>query len=69
MRNLGVLDRFLRLLSGIVLLVVLVQVDSWWRYIGLLGFVFLWTALSGECYVYRWFGISTRQADKKVSEG
>ncbi|WP_068621519.1 YgaP family membrane protein [Paenibacillus tuaregi] len=64
MRNLGGLDRSLRVLLGIGMLVVFFQVDSSWRYVGLLGVFLLLTAALGTCIVYRWLGISTYRGSK-----
>ncbi|KZE74905.1 MULTISPECIES: YgaP family membrane protein [Paenibacillus] len=64
MRNLGGLDRSLRVLLGIGMLVVFFQVDSNWRYVGLLGVFPLLTAALGTCIIYRWLGISTYRGSK-----
>lgn len=64
MRNLSGLDRSVRLLLGISILVVFFQMDSNWRYLGLLGVFPILTAALGTCLVYRWLGISTYRGSK-----
>ncbi len=62
LRNVGGIDRALRIVIGIALLAWLAfgQGDvRWW---GLLGFVFLGTGLFGRCPLYVPFGIRTGRA-------
>ncbi|MCR2805788.1 YgaP family membrane protein [Paenibacillus soyae] len=63
MKNLSGLDRSVRLLLGIGMLVVFFQADSGWRYVGLLGVIPLATTALGTCFVYRLLGISTYRND------
>ncbi len=59
MKNVGSLDRVIRLLVGLVLLSGLVFLHGGIRYIGLIGFIPLLTAGIGFCPLYRVFGIRT----------
>ncbi|RIV23112.1 DUF2892 domain-containing protein [Alicyclobacillaceae bacterium I2511] len=59
MKNVGVLDRILRIFIGLVLLSVLIFAHGSVRYIGLIGLVPLLTAAIGVCPLYRLFGIRT----------
>ncbi|HVP38243.1 MAG TPA: DUF2892 domain-containing protein [Candidatus Saccharimonadales bacterium] len=60
-RNVGGIDRGLRLAAGVVILALGAVYRSWW---GLLGLLPLSTGLIGWCPPYTWFGISTRKAPK-----
>jgi hypothetical protein len=55
--NLGAIDRVLRIIVGLgLLLLVFVGPQTWW---GLIGLVPLLTGLSGFCPGYRLLGISS----------
>lgn len=58
-RNLGGLDRSLRLILGIMLLGLYGALEPPTRYFTLAGLVLVGTALTGQCPVYRLFGLST----------
>ena len=61
-RNIGPVERAVRLAVGLTLIAVAVMVPgAWWAYIGVLPLV---TALIGWCPLYSLFGISTA---KKVT--
>ena len=60
-KNMGITDRWIRVVLGIVAIAAGLYFKSWW---GLLGVVFLGTALIGTCPLYLPFGISTRQITK-----
>ena len=63
-KNEALLDRFLRLLAAIVLIVLFFKLDvaSPWNYIILaVAIVFIGTAVFGVCPIYTLFGIDTRQ--------
>lgn len=63
-KNEALLDRFLRLLAAIVLIVLFFKLDvaSPWNYIMLaVAIVFIGTAVFGVCPIYTLFGIDTRQ--------
>ncbi|MCC6717736.1 MAG: DUF2892 domain-containing protein [Acetobacteraceae bacterium] len=62
-RNVGGIDRILRIVVGLVLLgLTYFGVIGWW---GLVGIVPLGTALMGFCPLYRLFGASTCPAGGK----
>lgn len=63
-KNVGNIDRILRLLAGIALLMILIWGISPWRWLGLLGFIYLATALFRWCPAYTLMGISTCEAKK-----
>jgi hypothetical protein len=58
-RNVGTLDRILRLILGVVVLGLYGALDPPLKYFTLLGLVPLATALSGFCPLYALLGIST----------
>jgi len=58
-RNLGNLDRALRVVIGIALLSLLFVLEGSLRWIGLVGLVPLLTAAAGNCPLYSVFGLST----------
>lgn len=58
-KNVGGFDRWARLAVGIVLLAVLFTVEGPWRWIGLLGFVLVGTALVRWCPLYVPLGMDT----------
>jgi hypothetical protein len=60
-RNVGSIDRVLRIVVGIVLLsLVFAGPHTWW---GLIGIVPLLTAFAGYCPLYSLFGIGTCRAE------
>ncbi|RKX33643.1 MAG: DUF2892 domain-containing protein [Verrucomicrobia bacterium] len=54
--NMGALDRIIRLVVGIAILVLGYTTQSWW---GLVGLIPLGTAAIGWCPAYLPFGMST----------
>ena len=57
-QNLGIIDRWIRVLLGVGLLALtVIGPRSAWGYLGLLP---LFTGISGSCLVYSLFGWSTR---------
>jgi hypothetical protein len=60
-RNVGTLDRILRVALGLALILgfVLNDTASPWRWLYLLGVIPLATGLMGRCGVYSLLGIST----------
>lgn len=58
-KNMGTVDRGIRAVVGVVLLVLLFTLQGGIRYVGLLGIVMLITAAVGYCPAYRPFGIRT----------
>ena len=65
-KNVGMIDRILRVALGLALLAYLVLGSSSLRFIGLVGIVPLLTALVGHCPMYTLFGFSTCPAKKDV---
>ena len=64
-RNVGGIDRVLRILVGIVLLAMFFLFpDASWRYWTLIGIVPLATGLMGWCPAYTLLGIKTCPAQK-----
>lgn len=64
-KNVGDLDRMVRLGLGIVLLALLVLMDGPLRWIGLTGLVFLATAAVTWCPVYAVLGVRTCPDDRQ----
>ena len=58
-RNMGTLDRLLRLVAGIGLLGLYGALDAPLKYFTLIGLVFLGTAITGVCPLYSVFGWRT----------
>jgi hypothetical protein len=64
-RNIGPVDRAIRLIAGIGLLsLIFIGPQTWW---GLLGLVPLGTALTGWCPPYALFGINTCSARREAN--
>jgi Protein of unknown function (DUF2892) len=64
-KNIGMIDRTLRIVAGIVLLSLFFLVpDASWRYFTLIGVVPLLTGLMSTCPLYSIFGISTCPAKR-----
>ncbi len=55
-RNLGTIERILRIVVGIVLLGLFGALSAPWRYLTLVGLIPLGTGLIGSCPVYRALG-------------
>lgn len=62
MKNVGVWDRIIRLISGMALLSMLVFVNGTWKYVGLLGIPLILTGALGMCLAYRILGVRTCSA-------
>ena len=58
-RNVGDLDRWIRVALGIALLAIVFLVEGPARWIGLVGIVPLVTAAVGYCPIYALFGLTT----------
>jgi hypothetical protein len=58
-RNVGRLDRAVRLILGVMVLGLYGALDPPLKYFTLLGLVLVATALSGFCPIYTLFGIRT----------
>ncbi|MCJ8238579.1 YgaP family membrane protein [Peteryoungia algae] len=64
-KNVGSVDRILRIVAGLVLLsLFFIYPDSSWRYFALIGIVPLATGLMSSCPLYSIFGISSCPAKK-----
>jgi hypothetical protein len=61
-KNVGSIDRTLRLVLGLVIIAVGLYYQSWW---GLIGIVPLLTSAFSRCPVYLPFGISTCKTETK----
>jgi len=55
-KNLGVSDRFIRIILGLVIIAIGVLYQSYW---GVIGAIPLLTSLMGWCPAYQIFGLST----------
>jgi hypothetical protein len=60
-KNMGNVDRTLRIIIGIAVIVLGLYYQSWW---GALGLIFLITATISWCPVYVPFKLSTKKVDK-----
>jgi len=56
-KNIGITDRWIRVVLGIVALAAGIYFKSWW---GAIGLILLATALIRTCPLYLPFGISTQ---------
>ncbi len=56
-KNIGITDRWIRVVLGIAALAAGIYFKSWW---GVLGLILLATALIRTCPLYLPFGISTQ---------
>jgi len=61
MKNMGKIDRIIRLIVGAGLFSLLFIVNNNWKYLGILGIVLLITAAIGVCPLYLPFKIDTRK--------
>ncbi len=60
-KNVGIIDRIIRIVIGVVLLSLLFLLDGNIRWIGLLGIVVIGTAAIGTCPLYFPFHINTKK--------
>lgn len=63
-RNVGVFDRAVRLVLGILILGLYGALDAPWKFVALLGLIPIGTALTGNCPMYSLVGFSTGPAPK-----
>ncbi|MFW5961639.1 MAG: YgaP family membrane protein [bacterium] len=61
MKNVGKTDKWIRIIVGIILLSIFFFVDGNAKYFGILGIIPLYTGITGNCMLYKLFGINTRQ--------
>ena len=66
-RNVGTIDRIIRLVIGVMLLGLYGALEPPLRYFTLIGLVPLGTAILGNCPLYTMLGISTRREQHPVS--
>jgi hypothetical protein len=62
-RNVGNIDRTIRLAAGSAVIIAGLYLQSWWGAFGLIPIV---TSLAGWCPLYLPFGINTCKCDKKA---
>ena len=60
-RNVGTVDRVVRIVIGILILGLYGALESPLRYLTLIGLLPLGTGLVGNCPAYTMFGLSTRK--------
>lgn len=60
-KNVGQIDRIIRIVLGVGLLALFFVVDGGLRWISLLGIILILTATINFCPLYLPFGISTRR--------
>jgi hypothetical protein len=68
MTNMGLIDRIVRILIGLILVAFAIPIgfpDTGWNWVGWIGLVPLLTALIGYCPAYTLFGISTGPIRKR----
>ena len=58
-RNVGSMDRLIRLVIGVLVLGLYGALEAPWRYVTLLGLIPVGTALTGTCPIYTLLGIDT----------
>ncbi len=63
-KNVGSIDRVVRIVLGLALLSLTVILSAPWAYLGLIGLVPLVTAALGTCPLYSLLGIDTCPADR-----
>ncbi len=66
-RNVGTIDRIIRLVLGVMLLGLYGALEPPLRYLTLVGLIPLGTAILGSCPLYTLFGISTRRKNRPIS--
>ncbi len=63
-KNVGQLDRWIRIVAGVVLLSLFFFIEGNLKWISLLGIVLILTGVINFCPLYLPFGISTRKIKK-----
>jgi hypothetical protein len=58
-KNMGITDRWIRIVVGLIVIAAGIYFKTWW---GSIGIIFLLTALIRSCPLYLPFGISTRKS-------
>ena len=70
-KNVGTIDRVVRVIIAVVLIyyAIFQPVSTALRLIlGIICLVLIITALTGSCYLYKIFGISTKKENKSLSQ-
>lgn len=67
-RNVGNIERVVRLIIGILILGLYGALDPPWRYLTLVGLIPLGSALTGFCPIYARLGRNRYQAPDRSSE-
>ena len=57
-KNMGMVDRLIRVIIGLIIVGAGIWYQSWWGAIGLFPII---TSVTGRCILYAPFGISTRK--------
>jgi len=67
-RNVGSLDKVLRIVLGASFIVLGIVLKSWWAIVlGIFGVILIFTAIFGFCLLYVPFKINTAKSSKKGS--
>ncbi len=66
-RNVGAIDRIVRLVIGVMILGLYGALEPPLRYLTLVGLIPLGTAILGSCPLYTMLGMSTRRKPHSVS--
>jgi hypothetical protein len=64
-KNVGSIDKILRLIIGLAIIAVGFYYESWW---GAVGLILIFTALTGSCALYILCGVNTckmKETEKK----
>ncbi|SDC18897.1 YgaP family membrane protein [Williamwhitmania taraxaci] len=61
-KNVGMIDKVVRIVIGVAILAAGVYYQNWW---GLVGIIPLATAFTGSCGLYGLIGVSTCKTEKK----
>ncbi len=61
MKNIGKIDKIIRIALGVILLSLIFLLEGNLRFLGLLGFIPIITALINFCPLYKIFGIRTNK--------
>lgn len=61
MKNVGKVDRYIRIILGIIILSLLFFLESDAKYFAIIGVVPLFTGLANYCPLYKLLGIDTKK--------
>lgn len=65
-RNVGTIDKIIRVVIGLVLISLGYYYSTWWLY--LIAALVLFTAATAHCLPYTWLGINTAKKVKKKTK-